>query len=53
MLNASTLPPMDDVLIACEIQEIRDTLEAFKAAVEAGEVTGFKDSGMRSHEGTR
>jgi hypothetical protein len=34
-----------------EIQEIRDALEAFKAAVEAGEVTGFKDGGMRSHSG--
>src|SRR6266404_2865245 len=28
-----------------EIQEIRDALEAFKAAVEAGEVTGFRDEG--------
>src|SRR5260221_437858 len=31
-----------------EIQEIRDALEAFKAAVEAGEMTGFKRSGMQA-----
>ena len=29
-----------------------DPLEAFKTAVEAGEVTGFKDGGMRSHRGS-
>jgi hypothetical protein len=28
--------------------DIRDVLEAFKAAVEAGEVAGFKASGMRA-----
>jgi hypothetical protein len=31
-----------------KIQEIRDALEAFKAAVEAGEMTGFKEGGMRA-----
>jgi hypothetical protein len=31
----------------------RDALEAFKAAVEAGEMTGFKDGGIRSHGGSR
>jgi hypothetical protein len=29
------------------VLDIRDALEAFKAAVEAGEVTGFKNGGMR------
>jgi hypothetical protein len=29
-------------LVLREIQEIREALEAFKAAVEAGEMTGFK-----------
>jgi hypothetical protein len=31
-----------------EIQEVRDSLEGFRAAVEAGEVTGFKAGGMRA-----
>jgi hypothetical protein len=35
-----------------EIQEIRDTLKAFKAAVQAGEVTGFPDGEMRAYEGS-
>jgi hypothetical protein len=35
-------------LVRREIQEIRDALEAFKAAVEAGEITGFRDSGLAS-----
>jgi hypothetical protein len=39
-------------MVRREIQEIRDILEAFKVAVEAGELTGFKDSGMRSHGGS-
>jgi hypothetical protein len=34
-----------------EIQEIRDVPEAFNAAVKAWEMTGFKDDGMRSHDG--
>jgi hypothetical protein len=38
-------------LVLREIQEIREALEAFKAAVEAWEMTGFKDGGMRSHDG--
>jgi hypothetical protein len=32
------------------IQEIREVLEAFNAAVETGEMTGFKDSGLRAHD---
>jgi hypothetical protein len=52
MLNAHTLPPRENELIAQEIQEIRDALEAFKTAVEAGEMTGFKHNGMRAHGGT-
>jgi hypothetical protein len=52
MLNAPSLPPRENELIVREIQEIRNALEAFKAAVEAGEMTGFKHSGMRAHGGT-
>jgi hypothetical protein len=33
-------------LIRREIQETREALEAFNAAVEAGEVAGFKDGMM-------
>ena len=46
MLTASSTPPKDIDLVLREIQEIRDALEAFKAAVEAGEMTGYK--GWRS-----
>jgi hypothetical protein len=49
MLTAPTLPPQENELVLREIQEIRDALEAFKTAVEAGEMTGFKDGGMRAH----
>jgi len=31
--------------------DIRDVLEAFKAAVEVREVAGLKASGMRAHDG--
>ena len=31
--------------------DIREALEAFKAAVEAGEATGFKPGGMSAHGG--
>jgi hypothetical protein len=31
--------------------EIRDAPEAFKAAVEAGEMTGFNANNMRAHDG--
>jgi hypothetical protein len=51
MLNAPNLAPKDSELVRREIQEIRDALEAFGAAVEAGEVTGFKDGGRRAHDG--
>jgi hypothetical protein len=51
MLNAPSLTPKDNELVHREIQEIRETLEAFKAAVEAGEVTGYKASGMQAHDG--
>jgi hypothetical protein len=49
MLTAPN-PPKDCRLVWREIQEIRDALEAFKAAAEAGEMTGFKDGAIRSHE---
>jgi hypothetical protein len=51
MLTAPN-PPRDCRLVWREIQEIGDALEAFRAAVEAGEETGFQDGAMRSHGGT-
>lgn len=48
MLTAPNLAPKDIKLVRREIQEIREALEAFKAPVEAGEMTGFKDGGMRA-----
>ena len=33
-------------MVQREIQEIRDTLEAFKAAVELGEVSGLRSGAM-------
>jgi len=48
-LTASNLMPKEIDLVQREIQEIRDALEAFKAAVAAGEVTGFEDGGKRAH----
>jgi hypothetical protein len=48
MLTAPHLAPKDNELVRREIQEIKEVLEAFKAAVEAGEMTGFKDGGLRS-----
>jgi hypothetical protein len=39
-------------MIAKEIQEMRDALQAFHAAIEAGEVAGFKNGSMHSHGGT-
>jgi hypothetical protein len=34
-------PPRENELVLREIQEIREALEAFKAAVESGEMAGF------------
>ncbi len=51
MLTALNVAPKDIDLVRREIQEIGDALEAFKAAVEAGEVTGFKDGAMQAHDG--
>jgi hypothetical protein len=43
--------PKDSALVQREIQELREALEAFKAAVEAGEVTGYKDGSLKAHGG--
>jgi hypothetical protein len=51
MLTASNLAPKEIDLVRREIQEIKDALEAFKAAVEAGEMTGFEANSMRAHDG--
>jgi hypothetical protein len=38
-------------MIAKEIQEMRDALQAFQTAIEAGEVAGLKNGPTRSHQG--
>ena len=53
--NAQTAPnsvPKDTELATKEIREMCDALKVFGAAVEAGEMPGFKDSAIRSHGGT-
>jgi hypothetical protein len=45
------VPARDCELVRREIQEIREALEAFRTAVEAGEMAGFQDGGIRSHGG--
>jgi hypothetical protein len=52
MLNAPSLSPRENELVQREILDIRDALKPFKAAVEAGEVTGFRHGSMRAHYGT-
>ena len=42
-------PPRENEMVLREIQEIREALEAFNAAIETGEMTGFKDDGLRAH----
>jgi hypothetical protein len=46
MLNAPNLVPRDNELVQRGIQEIRDTLEAFKAAVGPREVSGLRAGAM-------
>jgi hypothetical protein len=41
-------PPRDNEMVLRETQEIREALEAFNAAVESGETTGFKDDSLRA-----
>ena len=43
--------PKDSALVQREIQKLREALEAFKAAVEPGEVTGYKDGSLKAHGG--
>jgi hypothetical protein len=51
MLTAPN-PPKDCELAWREIREIGEALEAFRSAVEAGEVTAFQNGAIRSHGGT-
>jgi hypothetical protein len=48
ILTTGDLAPKDNELVLREIHEIREALEAFNAAVEIGEITGFKDDGLRA-----
>ena len=50
MLTAPNLAPKDSELVRREIQEIGDALEAFKAPVEAGEMTEFQNGSLRAHD---
>jgi hypothetical protein len=52
LLTAPDVSPKKDEMIAKEIQEMRDALQAFQAAIEAGEVAGFQNGSMRLHGGT-
>jgi hypothetical protein len=45
-------PPKECDLVWREICGIGEAYDAFKAAVEAGETTGFKDGAIRSHGDT-
>lgn len=51
ILAAPNVPPKEIELVDREILEMRDALEAFEVAVEAGETTGFRDSGIKSQSG--
>jgi hypothetical protein len=52
LLTAADVSPKKDEMIAKEIQEMPDALQAFQTPIEAGEVAGFKNGSMRSHGGT-
>jgi hypothetical protein len=52
IMLAAPNPPKDSKAVRIEIKEMTDALEAFRAAVEAGEVTGFQNGAIRSHGGT-
>jgi len=52
LLTAPDVSPTKDEMIAKEIQEMRDAIQAFQTAIEAGEVAGFKNGAIRSHGGT-
>jgi hypothetical protein len=45
-------PPKDSKAVRTEIKEMTDALEAFRTAVEAGEVTGFQNGSMHARGGT-
>jgi hypothetical protein len=46
LLTAPDVSPEKDQMVANEIQEMRDVLQAFQTAIE---VAGLKDGGIRSH----
>ncbi len=43
LLTAPDISPKKDEMIAKEIQEMRDALQAFQTAIEAREVAGFEN----------
>jgi flagellar biosynthesis/type III secretory pathway protein FliH len=49
MPTAPDVSATKDEMIAKETQEMRDALQAFQTAIEAGEVAGFKNGAARSH----
>ena len=51
MLTASNLPPKNLASLLRDSGN-QDALEAFKAGVEAGETTGFKNEELMAHYGT-
>jgi hypothetical protein len=52
LLTAPDLSPKKDEMIAKEIQEMRDALQAFQTAIEAREVAGFENCAIRSVNST-
>ena len=48
MVSAPNLSIKDIESVLLEIQEIRNAFEAFKAAVEAGDITGFQNGSFRA-----
>jgi hypothetical protein len=48
MVSAPNLSIKDIESVLLEIQEIRNAFEAFKAAVEAGDVAGFQNGSFRA-----
>jgi hypothetical protein len=51
LLIAPDVSETKDQMIAKEIQEMRDSLQAFQTAIETGEVAGLKNGPTRLHQG--
>src|SRR6266481_639733 len=52
LVTAPDISAKRDEMIAKEIQDMRDALQAFQTAIEAGEVAGFQSGAIRWHGST-